>query len=343
MVPTRPDDREVFSRAWKSAQRGDQQEARYWSQKAVESMPDQAESWLLLAAVSAPRASLAYIEQALKIQPGHPAALRARHWAIQRLRKAQPNASHFQAAALPYIPAAALTRTRPALAPWLLALIALLGLCAVWFGLPFIQDNRTAAHSQVQAYALALVKPSLTPTPTATATATPTPTDTPTPTSTPTETPTATPTNTPLPSATPEPTDTPEPQSASNNSEIPSGVSNKEHWIDVDLTNQVVHAYQGKKLLRSFIVSTGTWRTPTVTGQYHVYVKYTYADMSGPGYYLPDVPYVMYFYEGYGLHGTYWHNNFGTPMSHGCVNLTIEDSAWLYDFSSVGTLVSIHY
>ena len=43
--------------------------------------------------------------------------------------------------------------------------------------------------------------------------------------------------------------------------------------------------------------------------------------MSGPGYYLPGVPYVMYFYQGYGLHGTYWHDNFGQPMSHGCVNL----------------------
>jgi lipoprotein-anchoring transpeptidase ErfK/SrfK len=65
--------------------------------------------------------------------------------------------------------------------------------------------------------------------------------------------------------------------------------------------------------------------------------------MSGPGYYLPDVPYIMYFYKGYGLHGTYWHNNFGTPMSHGCVNLTIPDAAWLYNFSSVGTVVNVHY
>jgi lipoprotein-anchoring transpeptidase ErfK/SrfK len=51
----------------------------------------------------------------------------------------------------------------------------------------------------------------------------------------------------------------------------------------------------------------------------------------------------MYFYDGYGIHGTYWHNNFGTPMSHGCVNLTIEDSAWMFDFASVGTVVFVHY
>jgi lipoprotein-anchoring transpeptidase ErfK/SrfK len=52
----------------------------------------------------------------------------------------------------------------------------------------------------------------------------------------------------------------------------------------------------------------------------------------------------MYFYESYGLHGTYWHHNFGHPMSHGCVNLKTEDAQWLYEnFVSIGTLVNIHY
>jgi lipoprotein-anchoring transpeptidase ErfK/SrfK len=118
---------------------------------------------------------------------------------------------------------------------------------------------------------------------------------------------------------------------------------NGERWIDVDLTNQRVYAYEGDEVVNSFIVSTGTWRTPTVTGQYKIYVKYRSAKMSGPGYYLPNVPYIMYFYKGYGLHGTYWHNNFGTPMSHGCVNLRTDDAAWLYEWASVGTLVNVHY
>jgi len=51
----------------------------------------------------------------------------------------------------------------------------------------------------------------------------------------------------------------------------------------------------------------------------------------------------MYFYEGYSLHGTYWHHNFGHPMSHGCVNMRTSDAAWLYNWASVGTLVNIHY
>ena len=114
-------------------------------------------------------------------------------------------------------------------------------------------------------------------------------------------------------------------------------------WIDVDLTNQMVYAYEDESVVNSFIVSTGTWLTPTVTGQYKIYVKYRSAPMSGPGYYLPNVPYIMYFYKGYGLHGTYWHNNFGTPMSHGCVNLRTDEAAWLYNWASVGTLVNVHY
>lgn len=116
-----------------------------------------------------------------------------------------------------------------------------------------------------------------------------------------------------------------------------------EHWIDVDLSQQRVYAYAGDTVVNSFVVSTGTWQTPTVTGRFKVWVKLRSAPMSGPGYYLPDVPYIMYFYGSYGLHGTYWHNNFGTPMSHGCVNLTIPDAEWLYSFSSVGTVVNVHY
>jgi lipoprotein-anchoring transpeptidase ErfK/SrfK len=115
------------------------------------------------------------------------------------------------------------------------------------------------------------------------------------------------------------------------------------HWIDVDLSAQRVYAYAGDTIVNSFVVSTGTWQTPTVTGKYKVWIKLRYTDMAGPGYYLPDVPYVMYFYKGYGLHGTYWHNNFGTPMSHGCVNLTIPDAEWLYNFAAVGTVVNVHY
>jgi LysM repeat protein len=114
-------------------------------------------------------------------------------------------------------------------------------------------------------------------------------------------------------------------------------------WIGVDLSAQRLTAYQGSTPVRSTLVSTGLPRTPTPTGQYRIYVKYASTTMSGPGYYLTNVPYTMYFYRGYGIHGTYWHSNFGQPMSHGCVNLPTSEAQWLFNWASVGTLVKIHY
>ena len=120
-------------------------------------------------------------------------------------------------------------------------------------------------------------------------------------------------------------------------------VGNGVRWIEVNLSEQRLYAWEGDVLLDSFLVSTGTWATPTVTGTFSIWNKTPIQAMSGPGYYLPNVPYVMYFYKDYGIHGTYWHNNFGTPMSHGCVNMTIPDAEWLYNWASYGTVVKVHY
>lgn len=274
------------------------------------------------------------------------------------------------------IRAAKAARKRPTrLIFWLglgLALCAVLALVALipLTGVVLAQVNSASRPVDLQ-------KPTLTLTPTPTATSTATVTALPTFTSSPTPQPTATsaPTESPVPSATatelPAPTQKPvenggipvveitpiatlapmptyaysEPaaQPTPYTYEPQAPVSSGEHWIDVNLSSQTAAAYDGETLVRTFVVSTGTAEHPTVTGQYNVYVKYRYADMAGPGYYLPNVPYVMYFYRGYGLHGTYWHSNFGTPMSHGCVNFSIDDAAWLFDFVSVGTLVNVHY
>ncbi len=80
---------------------------------------------------------------------------------------------------------------------------------------------------------------------------------------------------------------------------------------------------------------------PTPVGKFKIRSKYLAQAMSGPGYYLPNVPHVMYFYGQDALHGTYWHNNFGHPMSHGCVNLSREDAEWLYNWAPIGTEVVI--
>jgi hypothetical protein len=122
----------------------------------------------------------------------------------------------------------------------------------------------------------------------------------------------------------------------------PAELAGEGRWIDVDVTRQRLTAYEGVTPIKSFMVSTGTSAYPTVLGQFRIWIKLEATDMSGPGYHLEDVPYTMYFYQGYGLHGAYWHNNFGTPMSHGCVNLETSNAAWLFDFAVVGTLVNIH-
>lgn len=195
-------------------------------------------------------------------------------------------------------------------------------------------------------------------TPTSTFTRTPRPTFTPTFTFTPEFTFTPLPSDTPAPTETPglmeaaivadTPTSIPPPTKAyvaptTSSGSSSGGGGSGERWIDVNLSQQRVYAYEGDVVVNSFLASTGTWQTPTVTGKFKIYVKYVSTRMTGPGYDLPNVPYAMYFYKGYGIHGTYWHSNFGVPMSHGCVNLSIPDAEWLFYWASVGTVVNVHY
>ena len=113
--------------------------------------------------------------------------------------------------------------------------------------------------------------------------------------------------------------------------------------IVIDLSDQMTYAYENSSLLRATLSSTGLPATPTVRGDYQIYRKHVTAPMSGPGYYLPDVPYVMYFFQSYGLHGTYWHSNFGQPMSHGCVNLPTPEAEWYFNWAEVGTPVHVQW
>jgi lipoprotein-anchoring transpeptidase ErfK/SrfK len=116
----------------------------------------------------------------------------------------------------------------------------------------------------------------------------------------------------------------------------------------VDIGDQTIAAYDGRTLLKRAIVSTGVASHPTIVGRFAIYQKLMSQTMtggnrfSGDYYFLPGVPNVMYFYDGYAIHGTYWHHNFGHPMSHGCVNLTIDDAKWFYDWAEIGTPVISH-
>lgn len=124
---------------------------------------------------------------------------------------------------------------------------------------------------------------------------------------------------------------------------VPSAPSGGGKRFLVDLSDQMLYAYEGDTLVRSTLISSGLWPNTTVLGTYYIYVKYTSQRMVGPGYDLPGVPYVMYFYQGYALHGTYWHNNFGHPMSHGCVNMPTPEAEWAFNWAPVGTPVTVQW
>ncbi|MBH8551156.1 L,D-transpeptidase [Nostocaceae cyanobacterium CENA357] len=111
--------------------------------------------------------------------------------------------------------------------------------------------------------------------------------------------------------------------------------------IEIDLSEQRLRAWEGKKLVYSFRISTGKRSTPTPTGKFLINSKYRTNRMRGRGYDIPDVPYAMYFHRGYAIHGAYWHNRFGIPVSRGCVNLPVKQARQLYNWSSVGTLVVV--
>ena len=327
----------LISEAKEALRRGENGLARRLARQCISINPDEVEGWLILGGLSSPKTSFIYLKNARDRFPHNPKVRQAFDWSAERYYQSvgidsqatqQIRRAPLQRP-LKIAPPLTVETHRPV---WIWTVILLVLLSILFLGLDFIPDGfgqpiAKAGPINQESFS----KPSLTPTPTNTPTATPTPTPTFTP--TPTSTPTATPTNTPT--ATEVPT-----RALPRN--IRDEVGANERWIDVDLSEQRLFAYVGTEQIRSFVVSTGTWQHPTPVGQYHVWIKLRYTDMAGPGYYLPDVPYTMYFYSGYGIHGTYWHDNFGTPMSHGCINMITEEAGWLYNWSHVGILVNIH-
>lgn len=120
------------------------------------------------------------------------------------------------------------------------------------------------------------------------------------------------------------------------------GTSTAAKRIEIDLSQQRLYAFEGDRKVYDFLISSGKWgRTPT--GTFSIWIKLRYTRMTGGKkelntyYDLPNVPYTMFFanaeiptWRGFGIHGTYWHNNFGHPMSHGCINMKTEEVAQLY-------------
>jgi hypothetical protein len=114
-------------------------------------------------------------------------------------------------------------------------------------------------------------------------------------------------------------------------------------YIDINLSEQTLYAFEGCNLVNQFLISSGISIHPTPTGQFYVYSKQTVTEMKGEGYDLPGVQWVSWWSGDYSIHGTYWHHNFGHPMSHGCINATNDDALWIYNWDDIGTPVYIHY
>lgn len=114
-----------------------------------------------------------------------------------------------------------------------------------------------------------------------------------------------------------------------------------DRWIEIDLSKQRLIAWQGNRPVYAVIISTGKSSTPTPTGVFSIQTRYRTTRMSGYDYDVPDVPYAMFYHRGYAVHGAYWHNNFGTPVSHGCTNLAVNHARWLYNWASIGTPVVV--
>ena len=122
----------------------------------------------------------------------------------------------------------------------------------------------------------------------------------------------------------------------------PEGLSPGERWLDIDISEQVLVAYEGERPVFATLVSTGRARrgSETPLGSHRIWVKLAFSDMSNlryedaPSHYaMEQVPWVQYFEGSFGLHAAFWHDDFGRRRSHGCVNLSPRDAQWLFQFT----------
>ena len=125
---------------------------------------------------------------------------------------------------------------------------------------------------------------------------------------------------------------------------MPAWGKNGERWFDINVSKQTLVAYEGTRAVYATLISTGEagledpeHSKATKRGIFRIHTKHASttmdSDAAGEEFELRDVPYVQYFEEGYALHGAYWHDRFGTPKSHGCINLTPEDARRLFFFT----------
>lgn len=121
----------------------------------------------------------------------------------------------------------------------------------------------------------------------------------------------------------------------------PPEVGPGQKWIEVDLFEETIAAYEGERMVYATLVSSGRTATATPPGLYRLWAKVREGKMSNPDvedgspawYYIEDVPWTMYFHEGYSIHAAFWHDAFGFQRSHGCVNLAPRDAQWFFTWA----------
>jgi len=130
--------------------------------------------------------------------------------------------------------------------------------------------------------------------------------------------------------------------------ETPFATTALERRIEVNLSTQRTILYENDQVVQSWAISSGK-DGATNAGNFRIGWKTSMQNMGNrdttkfPYYFTPDVPWVSYFDGDIAFHGTYWHNNFGTPMSHGCINMPVAAAKFVYDWAPKGVEVNVHY
>jgi len=328
---------QAIQNAQEALRKGDKRIVRRWAELAASLAPELEEPWLILAVVASPRASVAYLEQALKINPQSGRARAGMVWARDRLQRGSEKAAKPQPRVSPSfaLPGKAMARRYSPLSILLLALAIVVVAWVVWPGivspaLALIRSNGSlSAQADQHAWSgVDIAKPTYTPTATATSTPTPTPTQT--------ETPTQTPTPVLISGEFIQP-------------EVPS--SSNEKLIVVDISEQHLYAYQGGVLVFSFIASTGIGNSTRI-GSFSVLEKIPNAYGATWNIWMPN--WLGIYWSGSlqnGIHALpilsggarLWAGYLGRPISFGCVVLGVEEAQLLYDWADMGTPVVIQW
>jgi lipoprotein-anchoring transpeptidase ErfK/SrfK len=370
---------QAIRNAMLALQRGDKASARQWAERAASLAPDLEQPWLILGAAASPRASIAYLEKALTINPDSVPAQQGLIWARKRLAqtssrpvpiRSQPDPSSFRddttsspAPAVPVQPAQLKKASRaPARrALWLAFAIVSILVIVTWFiwsgnaspAFAMIRSDNSAPENSYSA-PVDIAKPTYTPSLTLTFTSTVTPPPTSTPTDTPTLTPTDPPTFTPTliptdtPTITPTSVDTATPFLPDTSTPEPT-LAYGQKRIVIYISQQHLYAYEGDVLVYSFVASTGM-NNSTRVGTFSVLDKIPNAYGATWNIWMPN--WLGIYYSGYlenGIHALpilsngnrLWAGYLGRPISYGCIVLGVEESQLLYDWAEIGTVVEI--